>query len=193
MEGIKWAEANNTCLSIKSVTDSVPLELMPVCLSTAEICCVRQYRSNQCLVGMQAARDGNTCNRDAKNRTTFESDYYKDCCEACKIGLVMSTTVNQCGMKTFTFGSPWDEVSRTCCNELFDSNSFEIDVDESELNSMQYCALNLIFVQICLQRICAAASRISVPRFVRTLTDPTFANVTPAMFFWKTRFRVPQW
>lgn len=132
-EGIKWAEGNNTCPKIKSVDEPIPLELMSVCLGTAEICCTRQYRSMECLVGMKAAKSGNTCNRDTKSITTPEADYYKDCCEACKIGLVMSTTVNQCSMKTFTFGSPWDEVSRTCCDEVFDPNSFELDEnDESE-------------------------------------------------------------
>lgn len=83
-------------------------------------------------MGMKAAKSGNTCNRDPKTITGAESDYYKDCCEACKIGLVMSTTVNQCGMKSFTFGSPWDEVSRTCCDEVFES--FESD-PESDPNS----------------------------------------------------------
>lgn len=132
MEGIKWAEKENTCTKINSVTEPIPVELMSVCLSTAEICCTRQYRSLECIVGMKAAKSGNTCNRDPKTITGAESDYYKDCCEACKIGLVMSTTVNQCGMKSFTFGSPWDEVSRTCCDEVFET--FEGD-PESDPNS----------------------------------------------------------
>lgn len=132
-EGINWALENNTCTKIKTVGEEIPLELMSVCLGTAEICCIRQYRSNECLVGMNAAKSGNTCNRDPKTITSYESDYYKDCCEACKIGLVMSTTVNQCSMKSFTFGSPWDEVSRTCCEEVADPSSFELDEnDESE-------------------------------------------------------------
>lgn len=131
-EGIKWAEGNNTCTKIKTVEEPIPAELISVCLGTAEICCIRQYRSLECLEGMKAAKTGDTCNRDLKTIPVPDADYYKDCCEACKIGLVMSTTVNQCGMK-FTFGSPWDEVSRSCCDELFDPSSFEIsESDESK-------------------------------------------------------------
>lgn len=132
-EGIKWSEARNTCNKIKSVSEPIPLELMSVCLGTAEICCTRQYRSVECIEGMKSAKGGSTCNRDPKTITAFESDYFKDCCEACKIGLVMSTTVNQCGLKDFTFGSPWDEVSRSCCDEAVDQNVFELDEsDQSE-------------------------------------------------------------
>lgn len=134
-EGIKWSEDENTCVKIKSVTETIPIELMSVCLSTAEICCTRQYRSRECLIGMSAAKNGNTCNRDIAAINTFEADYFKDCCEACKIGLLMSTTLNQCGMN-FTFGSPWDEVSRACCDELAGSdNAFVLDADdESKLD-----------------------------------------------------------
>lgn len=127
-EGIKWAEQDNTCNKIKSVSEPIPVELMSVCLGTAEICCTRQYRSLECINGMKASRAGNTCNRDPKTITALESDYFKDCCEACKIGMVMSTSLNQCGMQTFTFGSPWDEVSRTCCDEGVES--FELDPSE---------------------------------------------------------------
>lgn len=122
-EGIQWAEAEKTCNKINSVSEPIPLELMSVCLGTAEICCTRQYRSLECVNGMSAAKTGNTCNRDPELlKDVAESDYYKDCCEACKIGLVMSATVDQCGLKSFTFGSPWDEVYQSCCSELFDAS-----------------------------------------------------------------------
>lgn len=192
-EGIKWSEGNNTCIKIKSVDEKIPLELMSVCLGTAEICCIRQYRSAECLEGMKAARSGNTCNRDPKTLTAFESDYYKDCCEACKVGLVMSSMVNQCGLKSFAFGSPWDEVSRTCCDESFDSSSFELDEnDESEWKEMRLSS-GKILIKICInfQRICAVALKTYAPRSARTATRPTSASATLDSYCWRTKSLAP--
>lgn len=188
-EGIKWAEENNTCIKIKSVAEPIPVELISVCLGTAEICCIRHYRSLECLDGMKAAKTGDTCNRDPKTLSAFESDYYKDCCEACKFGLVMSSTVNQCGLKSFAFGSPWDEVYRTCCDELFDPSSFELDEnDESELHGTASQSLNyveFITLPLSLQRTFVVASKTCARRFAKTPTLRTCASAIPGSSCWR--------
>lgn len=47
----------------------------------------------------------------------------QDCCEACKIGLVIGSTSQQCSTDAFSFGSPWDDIIEDCCSDIRDSDS----------------------------------------------------------------------
>uniref|UniRef100_A0A1B0CWY4 Putative latent-transforming growth factor beta-binding protein 4 n=1 Tax=Lutzomyia longipalpis TaxID=7200 RepID=A0A1B0CWY4_LUTLO len=110
--GKEWAVEGSNCTGASLPAD-IPVELRGVCLSTVEICCVRQQRDLQCIGGQAAAKRGATC-RDALPGIP-EAAYYRDCCESCKIGLVTVTLAPECS--PFGFGSPWDEVYEACCAE----------------------------------------------------------------------------
>lgn len=50
-----------------------------------------------------------------QTRTSFGTEFFKDCCEACKIGLIVGSTMDKCSLGNFEFGSPWDESYEQCC------------------------------------------------------------------------------
>lgn len=56
----------------------------------------------------------------------------KDCCEACKIGLVIGSTSPQCSTDAFSFGSPWDDIIEDCCSDIRDGDS---DPESTETES----------------------------------------------------------
>lgn len=56
---------------------------------------------------------------------TFSPESYKDCCESCKIGLIVgSGGYDNCSLSTFQFGSPLDESYELCCNSMKDEYYF---------------------------------------------------------------------
>lgn len=67
----------------------------------------------------------------------------QDCCEACKIGLVVGSSPNLCSLEPFTFGNPWDDVYKNCCNEMKADDSFVL-TEEEESMSPQMKLISLI-------------------------------------------------
>ena len=124
--GEQHAEKENNCKAYEM--PSVQPELMSSCFFSAEICCNSKLRIEQCKIGVQAAKEGRDCH-NAGNQTGIE--FYKNCCEACKVGLVLGTMQEECSMGVL-FGTPFDDSYNYCCNEMKSADSFVINEDESE-------------------------------------------------------------
>ncbi|XP_063219441.1 fibulin-1-like [Bacillus rossius redtenbacheri] len=101
------------CDQYAAPVTGVSVEQQSMCLSTIEICCLRAYRDIKCLAGKRAAKQGDDCVVD----TGFGGESQKDCCEACKLGLITSSMNMGCAFRKFSFGCPWEEVHRECCLE----------------------------------------------------------------------------
>ncbi|XP_055595503.1 fibulin-1 isoform X2 [Uranotaenia lowii] len=114
-EGEEWGTQNRLCSSFNKSLELVPGELRGLCLSTIEICCSKQHKIYQCTAGQIAARQGLSCSLKGDHSG---SEFYTDCCEACKIGLVVGSSSNKCSVDPFAFGSPWDEVYEGCCKDI---------------------------------------------------------------------------
>ncbi|XP_052902971.1 latent-transforming growth factor beta-binding protein 4 [Anopheles moucheti] len=114
-QGEEWGLQSRTCSSYNESLELVPAGLHGLCLSTIEICCSKQHKIYQCTAGHIAARQGRSCSPKGDQSG---SEFYTDCCEACKIGLVVGSSANKCSVEPFTFGSPWDEIYDDCCNDI---------------------------------------------------------------------------
>lgn len=135
--GEDHAKAQENCLSFKPPT--VRPELISACFFSTEICCTSKLRVEQCKIGVLAAKDGKDCHTP-NNRTG--SDFYKNCCESCKIGLVLGAIQEECSLK-LSYGSPFDESYNYCCNEMKTGDAFVLSDNDSWLfNSFTF---NLIF------------------------------------------------
>jgi fibulin 1/2 len=60
---------------------------------------------------------------------------YQDCCEACKIGLVIGSTSNSCSTENSLFGSPWDDIIEDCCTDIREADSED---DPNEINESKH-------------------------------------------------------
>lgn len=106
---------------------NVTAELISSCIYSAEICCQSKVRLEKCKGGVLAAKDGLDCHK-ANNETG--NDFYKNCCESCKIGLVFGTMSKNCTL-THQYTSPFDDALVYCCNEIKSDDSVVL-TDESE-------------------------------------------------------------
>ncbi|CRL08285.1 CLUMA_CG020931, isoform A [Clunio marinus] len=129
-EGNEWGSQRKHCNEYKFNLDNnvVPAGLHGLCLSTVEICCAKQHRIYQCTAGSVAAKSSSSCDNTADN---YGTEFFKDCCEACKIGLVIGSTSPQCSTDGFSFGSPWDDIIEDCCSDIRDGDGEEI-LDDSK-------------------------------------------------------------
>ncbi|XP_058053423.1 fibulin-1 [Anopheles bellator] len=114
-EGEEWGLQSRLCSSYNKSLELVPAGLHGLCLSTIEICCSKQHKIYQCTAGQIAAKQGLSCSLKGDHSG---SEFYTDCCEACKIGLVVGSSGNKCSVDPFAFGSPWDEIYDGCCNDI---------------------------------------------------------------------------
>ncbi|XP_058117872.1 fibulin-1-like [Anopheles coustani] len=114
-DGEEWGTQNRLCSTYNKSLELVPAGLHGLCLSTIEICCSKQHKIYQCTAGQIAARQGLSCSLKGDHSG---SEFYTDCCEACKIGLVVGSSANKCSVEPFSFGSPWDEIYDACCNDI---------------------------------------------------------------------------
>ncbi|XP_062564121.1 fibulin-2 isoform X2 [Armigeres subalbatus] len=130
-EGEEWGTQNRLCSSFNNTLEIVPGELRGLCLSTVEICCSKQHKIYQCTAGQIAARQGLSCSLKGEHTG---SEFYTDCCEACKIGLVVASTSSKCSVEPFAFGSPWDEVYDGCCKDIKQGEDTFILNEEDENN-----------------------------------------------------------
>ncbi|XP_065333717.1 fibrillin-2 [Cloeon dipterum] len=100
-----------SCSSISTPRD-VPSEHLSMCLTAIEICCVEAERAKQCSLGQQDARDGQDC----VGLPGVSTRYRKDCCSACRLGLIVSSMTLACANHEFLFGPPWNVAYMTCCS-----------------------------------------------------------------------------
>lgn len=110
--GEDHAENSDHCGSIPPI--SVNEELISSCLYSSEVCCESKLRVEQCKAGVRQAQNGGDCHASG-NKTG--SEFYKNCCESCKIGLVFGTSQEECSLE-LKYGSPFDDSFNYCCNEV---------------------------------------------------------------------------
>ncbi|KAJ1525633.1 hypothetical protein ONE63_008851 [Megalurothrips usitatus] len=102
-----------SCAALPAPVSSVPDEQLAVCIAAVEICCRRDTRNIHCHRGTNAALMDRQCDANV----TEHGEAYKDCCEACKIGMITGSLGEACSMERFSFGMPWDEAFRKCCSD----------------------------------------------------------------------------
>lgn len=125
--GEEYAEKENNCKGFQPPI--VPSELIGACFFSSEICCTSKLRIEQCKSGVQAAKSGTDCH-NAGNQTGTE--FFKNCCEACKVGLIVGAMQEECSMGIL-YGIPFDDSYNYCCNEMKTSDSFVLTDDDSKL------------------------------------------------------------
>ncbi|XP_069694529.1 fibrillin-2 isoform X2 [Periplaneta americana] len=111
--GENWAVQDLKCNNFPAPVAGVPPEQQSICLSAVEICCLRKHREKQCEEGKGAARSGTDC----LVASSPGGEYLKDCCEACKLGLISGSMGMECAFQNFEFGPPWDKAYQACCVE----------------------------------------------------------------------------
>lgn len=124
--GEEHADKQNDCKGFQPPI--VQPELIGACFFSAEICCNSKLRIEQCKLGVQAAKTGSDCH-NYENRTGIE--FYKNCCEACKVGMVLGGMQEECSMGVL-YGIPFDDSYNYCCNEMKTVDSFVLTDDDSE-------------------------------------------------------------
>lgn len=82
---------------------------------------------------MQAAKTGADCH-NYENQTGVE--FFKNCCEACKTGMILGNIQEECSLGVF-YGVPFDDSYNYCCNEMKSSDSFVLSEDESKWSEVE--------------------------------------------------------
>lgn len=85
-----------------------------------------KLRNEQCKKGVTAAKAGNDCHSPNND---IGHDFYKNCCESCKIGLYLGTTNESCTLKHFIYGKPFDESLEYCCSDVKSGEEFVLPDD----------------------------------------------------------------
>lgn len=124
--GETYAEKANNCKGFKPPT--VPSEMIGACLFSSEICCNSKLRIEQCKQGVQAAKSGVDCHGSANETGT---EFYKACCEACKVGLIVGAMTEECPTEVL-YGTPFDDSYNYCCNEMKSGDSFTLADGDSK-------------------------------------------------------------
>uniref|UniRef100_A0A6A7G299 Fibrillin-2-like isoform X4 n=2 Tax=Hirondellea gigas TaxID=1518452 RepID=A0A6A7G299_9CRUS len=112
--GANWAREDEACAAFPTPVRGEPSEHQSICLTAAAICCLRFYRERQCEAGKAAAQRGQDCRLPAAEG----GEYYKDCCEGCKLGLVSGSMSLSCTFRSLKFGFPWDNAYTQCCSHM---------------------------------------------------------------------------
>ncbi|XP_071519923.1 uncharacterized protein [Panulirus ornatus] len=110
--GVNWARESQQCSSFPAPVTGIPSEQQSICFNIASICCLRYFRDEQCQIGKQAAQVGQDCVTSNKEG----GEYFKDCCQGCKVGLYTGSMAMGCSMR-FRFGFPWDIAYLQCCTQ----------------------------------------------------------------------------
>lgn len=132
--GENLAEAEEECSNFRP--PDVDPEFLSTCFFTSEICCSAKLRNEQCKKGVLRAKEGKDCHSPTNDTG---HDFYKNCCEACKIGLYLGTTQEACKLEHFVYGKPFDDSLEYCCNDVKSGEEFVL-TDDSE------CRINLISI-----------------------------------------------
>ncbi|XP_012149839.2 uncharacterized protein LOC100874867 [Megachile rotundata] len=121
--GTAWALEGLGCEKFSGPVPGVPTVEQGLCLEAVDICCVRAYHDQQCKKGKSDARAGLACVTSTKAKRTGPGDYHRDCCEACKLGILTGSMGQGCSFKSFSFGNPWDPAFLECCYEASPSTT----------------------------------------------------------------------
>ncbi|KAG0712253.1 Fibrillin-3 [Chionoecetes opilio] len=116
--GANWARESQQCSTFPAIVAAIPPEHQSICITTAAICCLRFFRDEQCQKGKQAAQVGQDCMPSARQG----GEYFKDCCQGCKLGLFSGSMGMGCGTR-FKFGFPWDYAFLQCCSQAAPGNT----------------------------------------------------------------------
>ncbi|XP_076276277.1 uncharacterized protein LOC143207096 [Lasioglossum baleicum] len=133
--GTSWAMEGLGCEKFTGPVSGVPTVEQGLCLEAVDICCVKAYHEQQCKKGKSDARAGLACVSGAKKRRTGPGDYHRDCCEACKLGILTGSMGQGCSFQRFSFGIPWDPAFLECCHEASPSTSTTFTSDSTNLSS----------------------------------------------------------
>ncbi|KAK8729424.1 hypothetical protein OTU49_008467 [Cherax quadricarinatus] len=111
--GANWAREAQQCSTFPAPVSGIPSEHQSICITAAGICCLRYFRDEQCQKGKQAAQVGQDC----VSSSNQGGEYFKDCCQGCKLGLFSGSMGMGCNMG-FKFGFPWDSAFVQCCMQV---------------------------------------------------------------------------
>ncbi|KAL7646898.1 UNVERIFIED_CONTAM: hypothetical protein RMT77_002155 [Armadillidium vulgare] len=109
--GANWGREGQNCLKFPAPVPEEPSEHQSLCITAASICCLRFYRESQCETAKQAAKSGSECSTSSEPG----GEFFKDCCDGCKLGLVSGSMAMKCSFEDFSFGYPWNEAFFECC------------------------------------------------------------------------------
>ncbi|KAM7404953.1 hypothetical protein PAMP_012252 [Pampus punctatissimus] len=113
--GEKWASANGHCNNMEPPTK----DRHSICWTAQQQCCFGSLRESQCLAGINAARGGNMCEKEASD--TCGIDSYKasiydqiECCGCCSLGLQFRSEGQRCESLHY-LGFHCRHIFLTCC------------------------------------------------------------------------------
>lgn len=157
--GEDHASEEENCRNFKP--PAVKPEMISACLYSSEICCATRLRINRCKAGVLSAKDGLDCHSPT-NETG--SEFYKNCCEACKVGLILGAMQESCTME-LQYGSPFDDSFNFCCNEMKATDDTIVLSEDSEFGMI--FSQQSVWLMFCpFQWICAANRLDYVNKFV---------------------------
>ncbi|XP_015912023.1 fibrillin-1 isoform X2 [Parasteatoda tepidariorum] len=133
LSGESWARNHTTCTGPSDMTNLQAADRL-TCLTTLYICCIRTHRKTHCENGKNAAKAKRQCLVSPEEG----GETYKDCCDGCTLGLQAEKMRMPCSFSRFTFGSPWDEAFRECCENPYSAlgTSPQVTVNsECEVNN----------------------------------------------------------
>ncbi|GFQ75776.1 uncharacterized protein TNCT_259431 [Trichonephila clavata] len=112
--GEAWSRNHTSCTGPGDVAGIPPQDRL-TCLTTLYICCIRTHRQVHCESGKDAARTRRPCTA----LPDHGAETFKDCCDGCTLGLRAESMQMPCSFTQFSFGSPWDEAFRDCCQNPY--------------------------------------------------------------------------
>ncbi|GAB6029259.1 hypothetical protein CHUAL_005025 [Chamberlinius hualienensis] len=110
----------------------IPRHQQAMCSTTLSICCLAHYRRLMCINGITAARQSQLC---VTISGTAGGEYFKDCCDACKLGIATrnSADISSCEANSeFSFDYPWADAYRECCLR---TNHTAINITQLNVNT----------------------------------------------------------
>lgn len=116
--GNKWADEELNCAEFHSPIAGITNEEQNMCLSSVKLCCQKNHKESQCNAGQIAAKNDVSCTPSASKPG---SENFKDCCENCKIGIMIGKGGGLCDPTSI--GLPMDQSFLACCNELVTTES----------------------------------------------------------------------
>ncbi|XP_055933016.1 fibulin-1-like isoform X4 [Argiope bruennichi] len=108
------ARNQTTCAGSGDVAKFPPQDRL-TCLTAIYICCIRTHRQIHCENGKNAARTRKQCSIHPQQG----GEAFKDCCDACTLGLQAESMQMPCTFSSFSFGLPWDEAFQDCCQNPY--------------------------------------------------------------------------
>ncbi|XP_043217552.1 fibulin-2-like isoform X2 [Amphibalanus amphitrite] len=110
--GSRAARDGQPCHVGGAPVPDVAAEEQAMCHAVQAICCLRKQRQKQCSAGTEAAKNQQPCLLD---QPAPARQYYKDCCEGCRLGLVVGPMGMGCSFTRFKLGQPWENSFVSCC------------------------------------------------------------------------------